>query len=166
MQLGNQLIKSKEDILALLASIVDPEIPVVTIQEMGMLRDVVLHEDVCEVILTPTYSGCPAMGIIAADIKALLDEHVIKPNKVTLVYDPAWTTDWMSEQAKEKMKAYGIAPPVTSTCGNILKAENSIPCPQCGSSNTEVISRFGATACKALYKCLDCFEPFEYFKCH
>lgn len=166
MQLGKQLFKSKEEVIQLLASIVDPEIPVVTIEEMGMLRDVVLHDDVCEVIVTPTYSGCPAMGIIAADIKALLDEHDIKPNKVTLVYDPAWTTDWMTEIAKTKMNAYGIAPPISSNCGNVMQAENTITCPRCGSNNTSVISRFGATACKALYKCLDCLEPFEYFKCH
>ncbi len=164
MQLGNKSIKSKEEVIHLLSSIVDPEIPVVTIEEMGMLRDVVLHDDVCEVIVTPTYSGYPVMGIIAADIKALLDEHDIKPNKVTLDYESAWTTDWMTEIAKTKMNAYGIAPPVSSSCGNIMQAETKVICPHCGSNNTTVISRFGATASKALHKCFDCLEPFEYFK--
>lgn len=156
---------TKEEILKLLSQIVDPEIPVVTIQDIGMLQDVNITDNGCEVIITPTYTGCPAMGIIEADIKALLDQHGIDA-KVKLVYDPAWSTDWISDEAKEKMRKYGIAPPVSSSCGGVSVAETQIACPQCGSKHTEVVSRFGATACKALYKCNDCKEPFEYFKCH
>jgi ring-1,2-phenylacetyl-CoA epoxidase subunit PaaD len=157
---------TREDILALLSAIADPEIPVVTIQEIGMLRDVVVQGAGVEVILTPTYTGCPAMGIIEADIKALLETNGIGPVAVKLVYNPAWTTDWMTAEAKEKMRRYGIAPPAHSSCGNIAAAERQVACPRCGSRHTEVISRFGATACKALYKCEECKEPFEYFKCH
>ncbi len=155
---------TRENILELLSQIADPEIPVVTIQEIGMLQDVRMTETGCEVIITPTYTGCPAMGIIEADIKALLDKHGISPT-VKLVYNPAWTTDRITDAAKEKMKQYGIAPPVHSGC-DVTHAETHIGCPQCGSSNTEQISRFGSTACKALYKCNECKEPFEYFKCH
>lgn len=158
-------VYSKEDILDMLSVIADPEIPVVSIREIGMLRDVHMTGDGCEVIITPTYTGCPAMGIIEADIKALLDKKGI-PSTVKLVYAPAWTTDWITDEAKEKMRKYGIAPPEHSSCGNIRVAEQHIACPQCGSKDTEVISRFGATACKALYKCNSCKEPFEYFKCH
>lgn len=155
---------TREDILQLLSEIADPEIPVVSIQEIGMLQDVRMTETGCEVIITPTYTGCPAMGIIEADIKALLDKHGISFT-VKLVYHPVWTTDRITEAAKEKMKQYGIAPPVHSGC-DVASAEAHIACPQCGSSDTEQISRFGSTACKALYKCNDCKEPFEYFKCH
>lgn len=157
-------VYTREDIFELLSQIADPEIPVVTIQEIGMLQDVRMTDTGCEVIITPTYTGCPAMGIIEADIKALLDKHGINAI-VKLVYQPAWTTDNITDAAKEKMKKYGIAPPVHSGC-NVAHAEAHIACPQCGSSHTEQISRFGSTACKALYKCNDCKEPFEYFKCH
>ncbi len=156
---------TKEEILNLLSEIADPEIPVVSIAEIGMLRDVHITADGCEVLITPTYTGCPAMGIIEADIKALLDSKGIISN-VKLSYTPAWTTDWISDVAKEKMRKYGIAPPEHSSCGNITTAEQHIACPQCNSKNTEVISRYGSTACKALYRCNDCKEPFEYFKCH
>lgn len=155
---------TKEEIMNLLSEIPDPEIPVVSIREIGMLRDVVVTENGYGVILTPTYTGCPAMGIIEADIKALLDSKGISPVAVKLIYNPAWTTDWISEVAKEKMKQYGIAPPHRSSCGS--REEQPVACPRCNSRQTEVISRFGATACKALYKCNDCMEPFEYFKCH
>ncbi len=155
---------TREYILELLSQIADPEIPVVTIQEIGMLQDVRMTETGCEVIITPTYTGCPAMGIIEADIKALLDKYGIN-STVKLVYNPAWTTDRITDVAKEKMKQYGIAPPVHSGC-DVAHAEVHIACPQCSSSNTEQISRFGSTACKALYKCNECKEPFEYFKCH
>jgi len=157
---------TKESVLALLAEIPDPEIPVVSIQEMGMLRDVIIKDDLCEVIITPTYTGCPAMGIIQADILMVLASHHIKPAKVTMVYSPAWTTDWMSDEAKEKLKNYGIAPPLHSSCNSLPGSNLHIICPQCGSKQTEIISQFGSTACKALYKCNSCKEPFEYFKCH
>jgi len=157
---------TKEEILALLQEIKDPEIPVLSIQDIGMLRDVHITNNGYEVILTPTYTGCPAMGIIEADIKALLETKGISPVKVSLTYSPAWTTDWMTDEAKTKMQHYGIAPPHHSSCGDIATAEQHITCPNCGSKNTALISRFGSTACKSLYKCEDCKEPFEYFKCH
>jgi ring-1,2-phenylacetyl-CoA epoxidase subunit PaaD len=157
---------TKEGILKLLSVIADPEIPVVSIQEMGMLRDVVVSDEVVEIIITPTYSGCPAMGIIEQDIRMTLEQNGVKPARVTLVYDPAWTTDWMSNAAKEKLRQYGIAPPLHSTCSREVFEHNMIECPRCQSYNTVLLSRFGSTACKSLYKCNDCKEPFEYFKCH
>jgi len=157
---------TKEGILKLLSVIADPEIPVVSIQEMGMLRDVVVSDEVVEIIITPTYSGCPAMGIIEQDIRMTLEQNGVKPARVTLVYDPAWTTDWMSNAAKEKLRQYGIAPPLHSTCSQEVFGHNMIECPRCQSYNTVLLSRFGSTACKSLYKCNDCKEPFEYFKCH
>jgi len=159
-------IHKQQHIRSLLSAIADPEIPVVTIQEIGMLRDVRLLEGGIEIILTPTYTGCPAMGIIEADIKALLEANGFLPVRVSTVYEPAWTTEWITDAAKEKMRRYGIAPPVRTSCGNVINEEKNIPCPRCGEFNTEVISRFGATACKALYRCKHCSEPFEYFKCH
>jgi ring-1,2-phenylacetyl-CoA epoxidase subunit PaaD len=157
-------VHTKDEVFDILSEIPDPEIPVVSIREIGMLRDVNFTDAGCEVILTPTYTGCPAMGIIEADIKALLNSRGIEPVLVKMVYTPAWTTDWMSDEAKEKMRRYGIAPPQHS-CGKDFD-ESHVICPHCNSENTQVVSRFGATACKALYKCNDCKEPFEYFKCH
>ncbi|MBS1773045.1 MAG: phenylacetate-CoA oxygenase subunit PaaJ [Bacteroidetes bacterium] len=157
---------TRQEILGYLSEIADPEIPVITIEEIGMLRDVNISDQGCEVILTPTYTGCPAMGIIEADIKALLHEKGIEQVTVKMVYNPAWTTDWISEEAKIKMNKYGIAPPKHSSCGSVADAEKHVHCPRCDSQDTEVVSRFGATACKALYKCNSCKEPFEYFKCH
>lgn len=157
---------SKDDIFRMLSAIPDPEIPVVNIREMGMLRDVVISDQGYEVVLTPTYTGCPAMGLIEAEIKSTLDANKVFPSKVKMVYDPAWTTDWMSDEAREKLRVYGIAPPLSSSCNNSNFLHNLIACPRCGSTNTSMISRFGATACKALYKCDSCKEPFEYFKCH
>ena len=150
----------------MLSVIHDPEIPVVTIFEMGMLRDVKITNKGYEVIITPTYSGCPAMGIIAQDIKMTLEAKGVRPVTVTLVYDPAWTTDWMSSTAKAKLKEYGIAPPLHSSCSNEVFTNNIIECPHCQSDDTVLMSRFGSTACKALYQCNSCKEPFEYFKCH
>lgn len=160
-------LHTKEQILGLLASIVDPEIPVVTIEEMGMLRDVILKENSCEVILTPTYTGCPAMGIIEHDITELLHKHGIANVTVTLVYSPSWTTDWMSQETKEKLWNYGIAPPTHTSCFNWMEPSNLVVnCPRCNSKKTQLISQFGSTACKALYTCTNCKEPFELFKCH
>lgn len=156
---------TKEEVMSYLSEIADPEIPVVSIREIGMLREVHINGDDCEVVLTPTYTGCPAMGIIEADIKALLHKKGVPKVTVTMIYDPAWTTDWIPEDAKEKMRAYGIAPPVRS-CGNVAATERNVICPRCGSEDTKVISRYGSTACKALYRCANCQEPFEYFKCH
>lgn len=157
---------TKDDIFKILSVIPDPEIPVVSIFEMGMLRDVRINESGYEVILTPTYTGCPAMGMIEQSIKDTLDARHVFPVTVTMVYDPAWTTDWMSDAAKKKLQQYGIAPPLHSSCTADTFKHNIIPCPLCHSGNTVMISRFGSTACKAMYKCNNCKEPFEYFKCH
>ncbi|MFA6150966.1 MAG: 1,2-phenylacetyl-CoA epoxidase subunit PaaD [Chitinophagaceae bacterium] len=157
----------REEILALLSEIKDPEIPVVTIEEMGMLRDVILSDKGCEILLTPTYTACSAMEIIEQDILSTLKEARIENAKVTMVFAPAWTTDWMSETTKEKLIQFGIAAPVHSSCSNWLSPKNvEVKCPKCESTDTKLISQFGSTACKALYSCNHCQEPFDYFKCH
>lgn len=150
----------------MLSVIPDPEIPVVNIQEMGMLRDVVMGENGYEVILTPTYTGCPAMGIIEQDIKMVLEQNGVRPVIVKLVNEPAWTTEWITNLAKEKLRHYGIAPPLRALFNQDVFTNNIIECPNCYSKDTVVVSRFGSTACKALYSCNTCKEPFEYFKCH
>jgi len=158
---------TKESILYILSQIKDPEIPVLSIQEMGLLHDVKLSDDLCEVFIMPTYTGCPAMGIIETDIYTLLKQEGFQNIKVSLVYSPAWTTDLMSESSKVKLINYGIAAPVHSSCTNWLKPDAiEVLCPKCNSKHTELISRFGSTACKAFYSCKNCSEPFEYFKCH
>ena len=157
---------TKEDVMRMLSVIPDPEIPVVSIYEMGMLRDVVITDSGYEIIITPTYSGCPAMGIIEQDIKMTLAAGGVHPVTVKLVQEPAWTTDWMSDEAKEQLTKYGIAPPLHSSCNLPDFPHNVIHCPRCGSGNTVLLSRFGSTACKSLYRCNSCKEPFEYFKCH
>jgi len=157
-----------EQIRQILSEIPDPEIPVITIEELGILRDVKFENDECVVTITPTYSGCPAMKAIEQDIIALLKENGIEKVKVKSVFSPAWTTDWLNEEAKEKLRKYGISPPEkTSSDKSILTGiQKIVKCPQCGSENSELISQFGSTACKALYKCKDCLEPFDHFKCH
>ncbi len=151
----------------LLSSIPDPEIPVISIVELGIARDVEIVGDKIIVSITPTYNGCPAMKAIELDIISLLKEKGIDA-EIKVVYSPVWTTDWLSEAVKEKLRAYGIAPPEkTSLDKNSLSLHPKvILCPRCRSSKTELISQFGSTACKALYRCLDCKEPFDYFKCH
>jgi ring-1,2-phenylacetyl-CoA epoxidase subunit PaaD len=158
---------NREDILKLLSGIPDPEIPVISIEELGILRDVQTDGKTCTVVITPTYSGCPAMKVIEDDIRIKLKEAGIDDVKVELVYSPAWTTDWITDEAKEKLRAYGIAPPEHSSVdkGLITGKKRELKCPLCGSSHVEMISQFGSTACKALYRCLDCREPFDYFKC-
>lgn len=157
---------TKDHILEILSTIPDPEIPVVNIIEMGMVRDVLRGDSWYEIIVTPTYSGCPAMSIIEQDIRATLESNGVYPVIVRMVYAPAWTTDWMSDMAKEKLRRYGIAPPLHSSCTQQVFNNNIIECPRCHSRDTVLLSEFGATACKSLYKCNDCKEPFEYFKCH
>ena len=155
-----------------LEPLTDPEIPVITLRELGILRDVRETEDGLEVVITPTYSGCPAMSQIEDDVRAALEQAGI-PAQVVTRLAPAWTTDWMSDEGKEKLRAYGIAPPHQSRPDvSVVKfmlrppADEPIACPQCGSTHTVVSSQFGSTACKALYKCLDCHEQFDYFKPH
>lgn len=169
---SSKIIEEEKKIWAILNTVTDPEVPVLTILDLGIVRDVVLKvspfgEDVegAEVIITPTYSGCPAMDMIAMNIRLALAEHGYKHVKITSVLSPAWTTDWMSEEGKRKLKEYGIAPP--SELARFNRPESLvIQCPLCNSSNTKLISEFGSTACKSLYQCNDCKEPFDYFKCH
>ena len=159
-----------EQVWATLAHLTDPEIPVVTLRELGILRDVTETPDGVEVVITPTYTGCPAMGQIEDDVRGALDEAGIAARVITRLA-PAWTTDWISDEAKEKLRVYGIAPPHTTRPDvSVVKfmrhrpAPDAVACPRCGSTHTVVSSQFGSTACKALYKCLDCQEPFDYFK--
>lgn len=134
---------------------------------MGILRNIKEENGWVEVIITPTYSGCPAMDMITVNIKAALQEKGYEKVKVTLVLDPPWTTDWLSEDGKTKLREYGIAPPVGKADKAALSGEEKhVACPHCNSRNTELISLFGSTACKSLYRCKDCLEPFDYFKCH
>ena len=164
-------VKNIEDqkIWKLLEEVTDPEVPVLSVIDLGIIRNVKIKDAVIEIAITPTYSGCPAMDMISMNIKLVLIEHGYKNVKITSVLSPAWTTDWMSEGGKEKLKAYGIAPPNPKqvVCDTRLFAdEEAIQCPLCNSYRTKRVSEFGSTACKALYQCQDCKEPFDYFKCH
>lgn len=149
---------TREQIYEILEQVSDPEIPVLTVVDMGIIRDVKLEGPIPEIIITPTYSGCPAMDAISMDIRMKMLEHGIGQVKISSQLSPAWTTDWMSESGKTKLNAYGIAPPKP---GN-----KEISCPRCGSTHVASLSDFGSTACKALYQCQICKEPFDYFKCH
>lgn len=138
----------------LLNTVPDPEIPVISVVELGVIRKVELKNNTYIISITPTYSGCPAVKTFMDDISNCLRENGIKKFELKKIYSPAWTTDWMSTNTKEKLRKYGIAPP-----------SDTIICPQCNSEYTTLVSDFGSTACKALYKCSDCYEPFEFFKC-
>jgi len=148
------------------AGVVDPEIPVLTIADLGVLREVTVGADGVEVAITPTYSGCPAMNMIALDIELALARAGIAGAKVRTVLSPAWTTDWMTEEGRRKLKEYGIAPPQKGAGRRALFGAQTVACPQCGSTDTELLSEFGSTSCKALWRCRACREPFDYFKCH
>ena len=144
----------------------DPEIPVLRINDLGIVRNVSIEGDLCKVTITPTYSGCPAMKRIEDDIVEKLNEKGVKNVEVDLVLSPAWTTDWITENGRQKLLEYGIAPPQDEVDKSVLFAEpTNVPCPKCGSSNTRMVSQFGSTACKAHYQCNDCMEPYDYFKC-
>ncbi len=158
-----------QDVWKILEEVTDPEIPVLTVVDMGIIRDVIEHEDgTTEVVITPTYSGCPAMKTIEINILAALQENGVEKAKVTTVLSPAWTTDWLSEEGKRKLKEYGIAPPQESSQDKsaLFGEERAVECPHCGSDNTKLVSQFGSTPCKSLHQCKDCLEPFDYFKCH
>ena len=148
-------------------AVVDPEIPVLSIADLGVLRDVrVLEDGGIEVDITPTYSGCPAMNMIALQVETALLEAGLPRPRVRLVLSPAWTTDWMTEAGREKLRAYGIAPPAPRAARRALFGmEEVVACPRCGSAATEKLSEFGSTACKALWRCTACREPFDHFKC-
>ena len=160
---------NKEAVYKYLERVNDPEVPVLNVIDLGIVRDVILpNEGEIEVVITPTYSGCPAMDVITINIRMVLLAHGFKNIKIIQILSPAWTTDWMSEEGKQKLKDYGIAPPTPKqqVCNEKLFAEEAIQCPHCNSWHTHRVSEFGSTACKALYVCDDCKEPFDYFKCH
>lgn len=159
---------TKEHIYEVLSEIPDPEIPVISITDLGVIREVIVTGDTSiELKITPTYSGCPAMQQIDADVRKKLGEKGFKEIKINTIYSPPWTTDWINDAAKERLRAYGIAPPEHSTQDKswLTGKEKSVSCPRCKSPHTKLISQFGSTACKALYQCQDCLEPFDYFKC-
>lgn len=158
-----------------LAQVPDPEIPVISLTDLGIIRDVAWQGDTLVVTVTPTYSGCPATTVINLDIEAALRGHGIDRLRLERRLSPPWTTDWISAEGREKLRAYGIAPPVDGTAadgrlaGRVSRLAGTsnltIACPRCGSTHTEKVSQFGSTPCKASYRCTDCLEPFDYFKC-
>ncbi len=155
--------------MSLLEQVTDPELPVLSVIDLGIVRQVHTSSDTVAVFITPTYSGCPAMDVISMQIRMVLLEKGFKNITITTVLSPAWTTDWMSAAGKEKLRKFGIAPPhpAQSVCDiTLFAAAEAVQCPRCNSYNTRVVSQFGSTACKALYQCNDCVEPFDYFKCH
>lgn len=158
-----------------LSEVPDPEIPVISLTDLGIIRDVQWQDDTLVVTVTPTYSGCPATSIINLDIETALRAHGIEKLRLQRQLSPPWTTDWLTAEGREKLRAYGIAPPVDGTAadgvlaGRIARLSGAsnlvVACPRCGSTHTEKISQFGSTPCKASYRCKDCLEPFDYFKC-
>jgi len=150
-----------------LTEVSDPEIPVLNVVELGIVREVSLTDDKLQVVITPTYSGCPAMRTIEQDIEEILVEYGVSTFEISTVLSPAWTTDWMTDEAREKLRAEGIAPPQKGSAdkGLLMGRLRNVKCPRCGSVETSMLSQFGSTACKALYKCSQCLEPFDYFKC-
>ena len=153
-------------IAAILESVSDPEIPVLSIMDMGVVREVEVNNHDIFIKITPTYSGCPAMDTIADDIKAAFAEEGYQA-QVKLILAPAWSTDWITERGRKALEAYGIAAPLSEEADKeaLLGNKKIVKCPQCGSTNTRLVSQFGSTACKALFQCEACYEPFDYFKC-
>ena len=166
---------STETVWRWLAEVPDPEIPVISVVDLGIIRDVAWEEETLVVTVTPTYSGCPATTVINLDIERALNGNGVDKVRLQRRLSPAWTTDWISAEGREKLKNYGIAPPVDGTAANGVlprrvdrlsgRADLTIACPRCASTRTEKISQFGSTPCKASYRCTDCLEPFDYFKC-
>lgn len=166
---------SRQQVWDWLSEVPDPEIPVISLTDLGIIRDVAWQGDTLVVTVTPTYSGCPATSIINLDIEQALRERGIEKLRLERQLSPPWTTDWITEGGREKLRAYGIAPPIDGTAadgrlaGRIARLAGTsnlvIECPRCGSTRTERISQFGSTPCKASYRCTDCLEPFDYFKC-
>jgi ring-1,2-phenylacetyl-CoA epoxidase subunit PaaD len=162
-------MKNEETIWKLLAEVKDPELPVLSVVDLGIVRKVELMDEGARITITPTYSGCPAMDVITIQIRMELTSHGFNPVEIITELSPAWTTEWMSVSGREKLRAYGIAPPnpKQQVCTpEYFQREEAVQCPHCGSYHTGMISEFGSTACKALYQCEDCKEPFDYFKCH
>lgn len=168
-------LPSTEQVWRWLSEVPDPEIPVISLTDLGIIRDVAWEGETLVVTVTPTYSGCPATSIINLDIETALRNHGIAKLRLDRRLSPPWTTDWISDEGREKLRAYGIAPPVDGTAadGRLMGRANRlagtsnlvIACPHCGSTHTEKVSQFGSTPCKASYRCKDCLEPFDYFKC-
>jgi ring-1,2-phenylacetyl-CoA epoxidase subunit PaaD len=168
-------LPSTDDVWRWLAEVPDPEIPVISVTDLGIVRDVLWDGETLVVAVTPTYSGCPATSVINLDIEQALREHGIASLRIERRLSPPWTTDWISGEGREKLRAYGIAPPVDGTAADgVLAARVDsllgrgnlvIPCPRCGANDTEKVSQFGSTPCKASYRCKACLEPFDYFKC-
>ena len=151
-----------------LAEVPDPEIPVISVTDLGIVREVRREGETVVVAVTPTYSGCPATSVIEMDIETHLRARGLSDLRIERRLSPAWTTDWLSEAGREKLRAFGIAPPVGSAARarRLAEPETAVACPRCCSSDTECISRFGSTPCKAAWRCRACLEPFDYFKCH
>ena len=172
--IGNMRLEDIQmDVHTILSSVYDPEIPVLSLHDLGVLRDVEVlpsgKDPRVRITVTPTYSGCPALDMMKMQIRLALLEKGYHDIEIIESLSPAWTTDWMSQEGKDKLKAYGIAPPQPSqsVCDlNLFQEEEAIACPRCNSFHTRMISRFGSTPCKSLYRCEDCQEPFDYFKCH
>lgn len=160
------MVEVEKDILEILTSVSDPEIPVLSVVDMGVIRNVEHKDDFYEVSITPTYSGCPAMDTIGDDIIAAMKAAGHKA-KVKLILAPAWTTDWITQRGRKALEDYGIAAPLSASMDKAALSgkPNTVTCTNCGSTNTRMVSRFGSTACKALFQCNDCHEPFDYFKC-
>lgn len=159
-------IEKQQAIAKRLISVTDPEIPVLSIMDMGIVRDIEVEGQRVVVKITPTYSGCPAMDMIAVEIKAVLAEAGYEA-AVKSILAPAWTTDWITENGRQKLMEYGIAPPLEASADKkaLMGGARIVSCTHCGSTHTKMISQFGSTACKALFQCEDCLEPFDYFKC-
>ena len=161
----SKLIADTEDLFAIASKVSDPEIPVLSIADLGILREVNVGEgNAVQVVITPTYSGCPAMDVISEDLYKVFGEAGFEQVEVKLVLTPAWSTDWMTEEGKAKLEAYGIAPPTGKGHAGRVTLGMSVKCPRCHSLNTRELARFGSTSCKALYTCKDSLEPFDYFK--
>ena len=158
--------ETEKKIWDILETIYDPEIPVLSILDLGIVRDVKSQDETIEVVITPTYSGCPAMDVISMNIRMALIKEGFTFIKISQQLSPAWTTDWMTQSGKDKLKSYGIAPPAAKTFDKNYLETLVVECPLCHSKNTRLVSQFGSTSCKALYQCNDCKEPFDYFKCH
>ena len=160
---------NKESILNLLKEIEDPEIPVINIVELGIVRDISISDDEIKIDITPTYSGCPAMKVIEDQIRQKLHENGFEKIKIKTIYSPAWTTDWISEETKTKLQQYGITPPQKVTPQDVFpflsEKVEKVHCPYCNSIETTITSKFGSTPCKALHYCNNCHQPFEEFKC-
>jgi ring-1,2-phenylacetyl-CoA epoxidase subunit PaaD len=156
-----------ERVWSWLGHVPDPEIPVISVVDLGIVRDVAVEAGELVITITPTYSGCPATDVIAEDIERALRDRGLEAFRLETRISPPWTTDWISEAGRERLRDYGIAPPlrVEALLGRLGGAAVVVPCPRCGSENSTRVSEFGSTPCKAHYKCADCLEPFDYFKC-